>query len=277
MSEELFSSVDLVGQCLLDKEKFDAFKKRISTVVKPDMEVLDVGTGSGILALLSAQAGAKKLSILEFDRYIAEIAKQNLSSNGYEVDEVLVGDATIFDYKREKPFDIITMEMLSTGLVDEFQVQAINNLHRQKLISDQTILIPAREISFISLAHFDFQFEDFFMKMIQYLWKHNHNRHLLNPLSKPVLLNDIDFSKKIDETRHEVVHLEVESPGVLNSICLSSRAILDKNIYLEDTNSLNPPIIVPIPERKVEVGDAITLDVQYRFGGGFGGFNISVS
>ena len=52
MTEEdkAFSSVDFVGQCLVDEERTLSFQKAINKVVKKNHIVLDIGTGSGIQA-----------------------------------------------------------------------------------------------------------------------------------------------------------------------------------------------------------------------------------
>ena len=71
---------------------------------------------------------------------------------------------------------------------------------------------------------------------------------------------------------HSAVH-----SGQVNSISLSSQTIVDKNLQLKlsSTHSLNPLVVVPIPEIKVERGDQIKLKVGYRFGGGYNNFKIN--
>ena len=50
---------------LNDSIRMTAYEKAIKEVVKPGMTVLDIGTGTGILALWALKAGAKKVYAIE--------------------------------------------------------------------------------------------------------------------------------------------------------------------------------------------------------------------
>ncbi|MGH9850522.1 MAG: hypothetical protein ACREBD_11845, partial [Blastocatellia bacterium] len=45
-----FSSIDLVGQCLADEARTQAFGQAICSLAQPHHLALDLGAGSGILA-----------------------------------------------------------------------------------------------------------------------------------------------------------------------------------------------------------------------------------
>ena len=49
--------------------------------VKPDMDVLDVGTGSGILAIQAGLLGAKRVQAMDYDTVAVEAAKENIALN----------------------------------------------------------------------------------------------------------------------------------------------------------------------------------------------------
>lgn len=277
MTEELFSSVDLVSQCLIDIDKIRAFENAIKEKITAGSYVLDIGTGSGILALLLARNGAGNILALEFDPYIADIAKKNIEINKYfDLVKVLCGDARSYKFD-SKPFDAITMEMLSTGMVDEYQVQAINNLHYQGLITSDTKLLPSNQETYIQLSHFDFSIDNFEMKMVRHLWKHNENRYLLSAYSEQNILNNIDFSQKINEEFSKKISIKVNKSGTINSIYFTSKTVLSEGISIDDTNSLNAPVVIPLRESlEVKENDIINLDISYKFGGGYNNFVINV-
>lgn len=275
---EGFSSVDLVHQCLIDPDKAVAFEMVLKQSIKSDSSVLELGTGTGILSLLAARAGANKIVAVEFDPFIAEVARENIRNNGYENKiKVITGDARRVVFQKEEMYDVIVMEMLCTCLIEEMQVQTINNLCSQNMIIPETIMIPSAQENYIALAQTDFMKHGFEMKMIKYLWPHQGMDYKVEQLSNTELLQRVDFSKIINE--HFSIHIEftVETPGNLNSALLSSKILInhDGSITLGSTFSLNPMIAIPLPEKKVKKGDKVSIAIDYKFGGGFQNFNIS--
>ncbi len=51
-SQPYFSMTDGVFDCLMDEERTQAFAKAIAATVQRDDVVVDMGTGSGVLAML---------------------------------------------------------------------------------------------------------------------------------------------------------------------------------------------------------------------------------
>jgi len=66
--------------------------------------VLDLGTGSGILAIAAAKLGAGAVMALEIDPASAEIARQNVRLNGLK-DQIEVKEGTLFDLPHQA-FDL---------------------------------------------------------------------------------------------------------------------------------------------------------------------------
>jgi ribosomal protein L11 methyltransferase len=54
----------------------------LEAAVEPGDQVIDVGTGSGILSIMAVLAGAGRVLALDVDRVAARIAAQNLAANG---------------------------------------------------------------------------------------------------------------------------------------------------------------------------------------------------
>lgn len=274
---EGFSSIDLVCQCLIDQNKFRSFEAALRPAITKNSLVLDVGTGSGILAMLAARLGARAVTAIEFDPYIADVAKQNIQQNNLDkIIKVVTADARDIKFSHKTKFDIIIMEMLATGLVDEMQVQAINNLYNQGIITPKTIIIPFAQENYISLAQTNFSIYKFNMKMVRHLWSHDNNKNLLNPVTDKILLNKIYFSQKNNEIFSKQFTFKISQEAKINSLCLTSRIIVEKkeNNILESTHSLNPIVLIPLPERRVKIGDIISININYRLGGGFNNFNV---
>ncbi len=277
MQDEAFSSIDIVSQCLIDEPRSNAFEQAIKEVVSQNDTVIDIGTGSGIMALFSARAGAKEVYALEYDHYIAKIAENNFKNNGFEnIKEIFIGDARSFEYPEDINFDVVVMEMLTTGMVDEYQIQAINNLHRQGKISSNTKFVPKVQKTFASLVNSKSSLYGFKFKMVTHLWNNlSQNLKVIN-LSNTELVNSVDFSKINDEISNSDIKFIIEHDGLVNGILLTSETILTDSLILKDTETLNAPVFLPIDDMNVNKGDVISVKISYKFGGGYGNFKAEV-
>jgi ribosomal protein L11 methyltransferase len=54
----------------------------LEDVVRPGMDVLDVGTGSGILSIAAVKLGAARVHALDIDPIAVEVARKNCAENG---------------------------------------------------------------------------------------------------------------------------------------------------------------------------------------------------
>jgi predicted RNA methylase len=118
---EAWSTTDFPYQCLVDARRTTAFQAAIAAVVKPGDIVVDAGAGSGILSFFAAQAGAAKVYSVETEPYLASCLARSIRANGLgHVVEVVSGD--VRTARLPRAVDVLTCEMMETGLMDEMQV-----------------------------------------------------------------------------------------------------------------------------------------------------------
>jgi ribosomal protein L11 methyltransferase len=87
-------------------------------VLKPGERVLDVGTGSGILALFAAKLGAKEVLALDIDRIAVKVARENVARNGLKGKVkvrwgtiIRTEEAPLVDASALKPFGLVLVNI----------------------------------------------------------------------------------------------------------------------------------------------------------------------
>jgi len=102
---------------LQDETRVRAFESALKDAVKPGDIVLDVGTGTGILAILAARAGARKVYAVE-PTGVANTARKIVEKSGLAgVVEVL--NARIEDARLAEKADVIVFEWMGALGNDE--------------------------------------------------------------------------------------------------------------------------------------------------------------
>ncbi len=77
----LYQSMDMHLAFLEDKERNEAYHLALQRTVRPSDRVFEIGTGTGILAMLAAQAGAAHVDACERVPWVAKAAAQVVRDN----------------------------------------------------------------------------------------------------------------------------------------------------------------------------------------------------
>ena len=84
LSEDILGWDDDFQELMLrDYIRMVAYEKAIKEVVKPGMTVVDLGTGTGILALWALEAGAKKVYGIDVNKKRISQAWVRIKQSGY--------------------------------------------------------------------------------------------------------------------------------------------------------------------------------------------------
>jgi len=131
---------------LNDRRRNDAFERAIRAAIEKagkDALVLDIGTGSGLLSMMAARAGARKIVTCERVPVIAETAERIVAANDYDrqikvvnkrSNELVVG--------RDIPSraDMLISEILSSDLLAENVLATFEDAHARLLRAGATII-----------------------------------------------------------------------------------------------------------------------------------------
>lgn len=104
---ENFSSLDVHRRMLEDKGRVEAYRRALDAVVRPGMRVMDAGTGSGVLAVLAARAGAGAVVAVDNSEMI-EQARKVVDDSG--LSEVIRCVRSDFAAVRTEPVDVVVTE-----------------------------------------------------------------------------------------------------------------------------------------------------------------------
>jgi len=265
---DIFSNLQVIGECLLDKKRVSVFNKAIKETIKPGDIVLDVGTGSGILSLLAVRAGAKKVYAVEIADDVAGFARLNIKSNNLS-DRIEVISADIKDFNFPHGIDAVTAELLDTCLVAEQQAHALNSLRKRGIINPNTKLIPYRFDCAVELVEYDFNFYGFNMPFVIQARNFGVNEKIVRKLSSLVIFKQVDFNNFIKTDVSEKILIKVEHDGLLNAIRLKSKTYLSPKVNIWSTSDMNMPVIIPLDLLKVKKGEQVVLEIIYTMGEGF--------
>lgn len=131
---------------MADIARNNAYQRALEATVTPETVVLDIGTGSGLLAMMAARAGAKHVYAIEGNSSIAEKARNVIRSNGYGdritvinamSNSVNVGEGSLMPVKA----DLVVTETMGADLLSELMYNILNDA-RERLLKPGAIMIP---------------------------------------------------------------------------------------------------------------------------------------
>ena len=124
-------------------------------------QVLDMGCGTAVLAILASMRGAKNVTAIDIDDWCVENAKDNLKINSIENVEVLLGDARLL---KDRHFDVILANINRNILLQDMPIYVASlNCNGCLYISgfyEQDTQILREKAEALGLKFSDFQTKD---------------------------------------------------------------------------------------------------------------------
>jgi predicted RNA methylase len=252
-------------EILADRRRLEPLRRAIESVAR-GRRVLESGAGSGVLSLFAAKAGARQVYAVEKDPAIIKWIRENVRSCRLEnVVRVIEEDArslTLADVDGQK-VDLIIAEHLSTWQVTESQISVMNHLNRQ-VAGEPAIRIPECAFNCVELANSQFRFEDA-VDLRTYYFVFSGIRGP-KVLSRPTLFQRIDFGELNETSINHAIRVKATGSGIVNSLQLTSPLRLLEGIDFQSSDSLMPPVVVPLAEDlQVEAGDVVKVHCKYSF------------
>lgn len=128
---------------LYDEPRNHFYKKMIESKVR-GKTVFEIGTGTGFLALLAAEAGAKHVYACEMNPLFQHLSEQTISQSAYaSAITVIAKESTKIEVGVDLPekVDVIISEILSTDVFSENMIAYLRDAKR--LLKPQGLFLPS--------------------------------------------------------------------------------------------------------------------------------------
>ena len=240
------------ARMLHDERRTNDYLAALRAAVRPDEVVLDIGTGSGVLALAAARAGARCVYAVEASD-IAEVAERVFAANGAG-DQVTVLPGWSRVIKLPEPADLLVAEVIGNEPLEEEILETMLDA-RLRLLKPGARLIPhalTLLVRPLMIPEAEVRQRTFGISAVE-RWRALYNldftplleaairgpTHTITegevvatwpPVGPPVELVKLDLTTFDKPSVHASVDLVVEPPGQVNGVALTFRAELYEGI-----------------------------------------------
>jgi protein arginine N-methyltransferase 1 len=135
----LYEFPSVHAEMIYDERRVQAYKVAIERTVKKGDVVVDVGTGTGVLAFLSVWAGAKRVHAIDRSPVI-EWARRLADANGLS-DSIIFHNSDSRDTDIAEQADVIVSELIGHIAFEEGMVESLFDA-RRRLLKPGGTLIP---------------------------------------------------------------------------------------------------------------------------------------
>lgn len=273
LERDVFGSHEIAYECLNDIERTTNFERAINAVVNRGDQVLELGTGTGILALMAGRAGAQRVDAYEISAPMAAIARRNVAANGMgDIVGIRTGDVTTGVSAPVRPYDVVIAEMISVGLIEEQLVPALNHLIGNVALTPEVRAIPTANTTWIELVQADFTFFGFSMPTVQIeqTWQPTK---IVETASGPIEVDQLDLTtalrsgRPIDPEVSRRVTIHPLRDLTVNAVRVTSESSLSSGVVSGWTQCMNSPAVIPVEPRALTQHRPVVAELRYLMGG----------
>jgi len=239
-------SISDYGEMIADHVRMDAYAYALKMAVKPNSVVLDIGTATGIHALLACKFGAEKVYAVESNDAI-HLARELAEANGFAGRIAFIQDLST-DITLPEKADIIVSDLRGTLPPFGQHVLALVDA-RERHLAANGLLIPRRDTLWTGLVERQDIYQD-----------------LVNPWDRPYGLN-MDAARRYALNNWSDDGTDIFRP---DSLLMSPQiwAILDYT-SIQEPNVSSPPLIQKVSRSGTAHGILIWFDAELWDGIGF--------
>jgi len=270
---------------LNDTERNEAYDGAIRRLVRPGDIVLDIGAGSGLLAMMAVRAGAEHVYSCEGNGLIADKARDIVATNGM-AERITIIDKWSKDIEigRELPrrADVLISEIVDNVLIGEGIIPSLKHAYAE-LVKPDARVIPAggaihimpveaervRQMGRVTeAAGFDVSQFNEFGRYGHFAYNSRIGDITGLARSRTAFRFDLTHQLQHAEADTATVDFEVESGGMLHGVVAWLELQLDDEITLTvapegDSIHWLPTCFMCDPPRPVKKGEKITVTAHH--------------
>jgi predicted RNA methylase len=286
--ESVTSDEKLLGQyiplhyhfnMLQDDDRVNAFRRAIDLSVHADMHVVELGSGTGILASFAARRGAQ-VTCVERNYALVKAAREFIALNGL-TDRISVIHCDASHYVPESPVDVVICEMLHVALIREKQgdvIHAFKNNHKKKYDGRLPLFLPEASVLTVQPIEHDFDFSGYWAPVPLFQSpRMNHER--TKELASLTAYATFDYSRPYENKIQWQGELVFEQEGHFNAFRFVTQNVVRHDAIANETVLWpNQCLVIPIKEpRQVRRGERCTFRLDYSSGDSLESFSAGVT
>jgi len=257
---------------LITDPHMEIFRRGIESIVKDGMEILELGSGSGILSMFAARAGGR-ITAVDSDPQLTEYSKIIAQNNGLgDRINFICDDAETFTPDRK--FDLIICEMQDTACMREKQISVMNRMINY--LTDGGRTFASGITNMISLTRVNYDFFGLNIPLPFFDTAEVPSPETI--MSEKKEFGKISFSEYNREDVSFSFELTISDDGVINSFMIETLTHLTTNLDCPGSDWFNAPYVVPLGrDFEVNRGDICHLEISYTMGEGLKSFSYKFS
>jgi protein arginine N-methyltransferase 1 len=136
---------------LQDHARVDAYREAVHAVVRPGDVVLDVGTGTGLLAFFACQAGARHVYAIEQGPIVA-LARELARTNGFADRVTFIHDLSFRATLPERASVLVTETLWSLG-IGEGMIGFLADARERLLVPEPRVVPASVDLFLVPIEH----------------------------------------------------------------------------------------------------------------------------
>lgn len=228
-----------------DDERNQAYDLALRRAVTPGALVLEIGTGSGLVAMMAARAGAGRVVSCEVLPLMADIAREVVAKNGLsERITIITRKSTQLKVGADLPdrADVFVSELINIGMLSPNMLPVLQHA-RENLLKPNARIIPAAAIVHAALIEAPQlsrvnpvrQISGFDLSPLDKLRSPGYAQidmaaDLVRQLSQPFRALEFDFRQNMPERDAKLLQVTATSAGIVHGIAFWFDLIMDEEI-----------------------------------------------